>query len=78
MGLWYFFKGTKTKDSRAFCAARKGKYFTKKEVESWASQEWAGKNAATTKATIFTLVGGHGCKDDLIPVSKELYDKFNK
>ena len=74
----YFFKGTKIKDTRTFCAARVGKYFTKKEVEGWASKEWAGKNTATTKATIFTLVGGYGCRHDLIPVSKELYDKFNK
>jgi hypothetical protein len=79
LGLTHFYyKGTKIKDTRSFCVARSGKYFTKEEVESWASLEWAGKNPATNKQTIFILCGGWNCRHDLNPVSKELYDKFGK
>lgn len=74
----YYYKGTKIKDTRTFCSARTGKYYTKKQVEEWTTKDWAGKNPATTKATIFTYVGGWGCRHLLIPVSQELYDRFNK
>ena len=71
----YYYKGTKIKDTRPFCASRAGKYYTKLEVESWASLEWAGKNKATTKQTIFLYTGGYACRHDLIPVSEKLYNR---
>lgn len=72
----YFFKGTKINDSRSFCKARVGKYFTEAEVKSWSKLDWSGKNPSTTADTIFLLVGGWNCKHSLVPVSKLLFDKF--
>lgn len=77
LGLEYgYYKGTKIKDSRPFCEARAGKYFTKKEIQDWAALNWAGKMAGTNKDTIFIYCGGYNCQHDIIPVSKKLYDLF--
>ncbi len=58
--------------SRDFCIERTGKYFHRKEIESWADQSWAGKNPATTKSSIFTLLGGYNCRHSVIPVPDKL------
>lgn len=58
--------------SREFCIERTGNYYHRKEIESWASLSWQGKNAATTKSSIFTLLGGHNCKHSVIPVSDKI------
>lgn len=58
--------------SRDFCIERTGNYYHRKEIESWASLSWQGKNAATTKSSIFTLLGGHNCKHSVIPVSTKI------
>lgn len=73
---YYYYKGTKIDDTRPFCAARAGKYFTKAEVEAWTDHKWAGEIPGTDKFTIFTYRGGYNCRHLLIPVSKALYDKF--
>lgn len=64
----YFYSGGTVEDTRQFCMDRKGKTWTKEQVQSWASLEWQGKNPATTKDTIFTYVGGFNCRHELIPV----------
>lgn len=71
----YFYQGTVVDDSRSFCAARAGKYFTEAEVKGWAGLEWAGKAKGTNPQTIFLLRGGYNCRHVLIPVSKELYER---
>lgn len=70
----YYYKGTKIESTRPFCAARYGKYFTKKEVEGWASKDWAGKIPGTNKDNIAVLRGGFSCRHLLVPVSKAVYD----
>jgi len=69
LGLdWYNYNGGLIKDSREFCRDRAGGYFHRKEIESWASLDWQGKNPATTKSSIFVLVAGFNCRHSLIPV----------
>jgi hypothetical protein len=69
----YYYKGTKIDTTRSFCNVRAGKYFTKKEIQDWASLKWDGKNPATNKDNIFTLRGGYACRHLFIPVSEEVY-----
>jgi hypothetical protein len=71
LGLeWYLYTGGLIETSREFCIERNGKFFTQKEVESWAKLEWKGKNPLTTESSIFIFCGGFFCKHQLIPVSK--------
>lgn len=69
---FYKYQGHRDSDSRDFCISRKGKYFHKKEVESWANLNWQGKRAGTTSSTIFIYRGGHNCIDQLIAVSESV------
>ncbi|MHA1289433.1 hypothetical protein DRO66_00295 [Candidatus Bathyarchaeota archaeon] len=78
---WYLYAGGSVADTRAFCAARNGKYFHKTEVELWVtsqqrglgnpapSTKWQGQRPLTTSSTIFTLCGGYNCNHSLMPVS---------
>lgn len=66
---FYLYSGGLIDTSRPFCQERAGKYFHHKEIESWASQEWAGKYRGTTESSIFIYVGGYSCTHELIPVS---------
>jgi hypothetical protein len=73
-------KGRGSRGSRDFCIERTGKYFHRKEIESWADDDWKGKNPDTTKSSIFTLLGGYNCRHSVIPVStmtvpKEVLDR---
>lgn len=74
----YYYDGVAVLHSRKFCLARKGKAYTKKEIESWALLEWQGKIPGTTKESIFWICGGYNCIDVLRPITKELYNRFNK
>lgn len=58
--------------SRDFCKERTGQYFHRKEIESWAALSWQGKNPATTKSSIYILLGGFNCRHSLIPVSTKI------
>lgn len=58
--------------SRDFCIERTGNYYHRREIESWAALSWQGKNSATTKSSIFSLLGGYNCKHSVIPVSDKL------
>lgn len=66
---WYLYSGGLIDKSREFCIERAGKYFHQKEIEAWATLEWAGKNKLTTTSSIFIYCGGHACLHELIPVS---------
>lgn len=78
---FYLYSGGLTKEgknssgSREFCIERTGKYFHRKEIESWAGLSWAGKNPLTTRSSIFTLAGGYNCKHSMIPVSERIVPK---
>lgn len=74
---WYLYEGPLRATSRSFCESRAGKYWRKKEVESWASLDWQGKKPGTTKQTIFSLAGGWNCYHILFPVPEEAVpDKY--
>lgn len=67
---WYVYRGGEIETTRPFCEARNGKYFHRKEVESWASLEWDGKIAETDRKTIFNYAGGWNCRHSLIAVTE--------
>lgn len=76
LGLeFYLYSGGLMDTSRPFCTERNGQYFSHKEVESWASMEWAGKKSGTTTSSIFLFAGGWNCNHQLIPVSKLIVPK---
>lgn len=64
--------GGLVKDSRDFCIERSNKFFHRKEVESWADEEWAGKRNGTTPSTIFIYAGGYRCQHQIIAVSEAI------
>lgn len=81
LGLeFYLYSGGTISDTREFCSARNGKYFHKKEVESWPTASgsyesnpsprgsWDGMNRQTNSSNIFSFRGGHNCNHTLIPV----------
>lgn len=71
LGLeYYLYSGGIIDKTRPFCESRAGKYFSHKEIESWASEEWAGKKQGTTESSIFLFAGGWNCGHQIIPVSK--------
>lgn len=79
--LWEYSGGT-LKDSRDFCLERVGNVYTTEEIESWANQDWQGKNPATDAATIFAYRGGFNCIHSFIArdpnfVEKELINNYN-
>jgi len=76
---WYLYEGPLRATSRSFCESRAGKYWRKKEVESWAKLDWQGKKPGTTKQTIFSLAGGYNCYHILFPVPNEAVpEKYKK
>lgn len=66
---WYYYAGDIMITSRKFCIDRVGKYWHRKEIESWADLKWQGKMESTNEQTIFKDLGGHWCQHTLIPVS---------
>lgn len=71
LGLeFYAYVGGLIDKSRPFCIERNGKYFSHKEIESWAELDWAGKKQGTTESSIFLFAGGWNCSHQIIPVSK--------
>lgn len=76
---FYFYAGTRIKDTRPFCVARHGRYFKKTVVESWAKLgNWDGRMPGTTAQTIFSYCGGYNCRHELYPVSKIQYELAQK
>lgn len=78
---WYIYSGGELPTTRKFCEVRHGKYYHKKEVESWVTdsgteesnpkphKEWDGMFPGTNKQTIFDLAGGFNCRHIIAPVS---------
>jgi hypothetical protein len=72
---YYIYAGTIIEDTRSFCQARTGRYFTTDEVKNWANLKgWQGRMSGTNSSTIFIYRGGYNCRHQLWPVSKEQYD----
>lgn len=67
---WYAYRGGLVEDSRQFCISRDGKYFHRKEVESWGKLgQWDGKIPSTDEKTIFVYAGGYRCFHSILPTS---------
>jgi len=71
----YYYAGGAIKDTRDFCRERLDRYWKTPQIEEWAELDWAGKNPGTTKASIFTYLGGYNCRHSLIPVHESLVPK---
>jgi hypothetical protein len=72
---YYLYAGTVISDSRAFCTARAGRYFTTDQVKAWPNLKgWDGRMKGTNSSTIFIYRGGYNCRHQLWPVSKEQYE----
>jgi hypothetical protein len=67
--VWYKVQGGIIEDTRDFCKHRNGKYYHKNEILDWAELKWQGKNANTTKETIFIFRGGYRCLHGYLPVT---------
>ena len=79
LGLnWVQYVGGIIDTTRPFCAARVGKYYTKKEVEGWAKLSWSGKHQGTTPSSIFIYAGGYRCRHQIIYVSDAAVPKKAK
>jgi hypothetical protein len=73
---WYAYRGGLVEDSRQFCISRDGKYFHRKEVESWGKLgQWDGKIPSTDEKTIFVYAGGYNCFHSILPTSIALVPK---
>ncbi|GGH42871.1 hypothetical protein GCM10007423_39840 [Dyadobacter endophyticus] len=72
----FYYDGVAVQHSRGFCLKRKGKVFTKEEVEEWVKEDWQGKIPGTTKESIFWLCGGYNCIDVLRPITEQLYKRL--
>jgi len=72
---YYLYAGTLIADSRPFCQARAGRYFTTDQVKAWPNLKgWSGRMAGTNSSTIFIYRGGYNCRHQLWPVAKEQYE----
>lgn len=72
---FYLFSGGLQHTSRSFCLDRSDKFFSQKEIESWASLDWPGKRKGTTESSIFIYCGGYNCTHSLIPVDVSVVPK---
>lgn len=76
---YYLYAGTLIADSRPFCQARAGRYFTTDQVKAWPNLKgWNGRMAGTNSSTIFIYRGGYNCRHQLWPVAKEQYEAAEK
>jgi len=66
--VFFRYAGANMDTTREFCLKHAGKVYHQNEIKSWADDTWAGKNAATNEATIFSLLGGYNCNHVLEPV----------
>lgn len=69
----YLFSGAPLKDSRDFCVKRKGKVFTKAEIDAWERQSWKGKAEGRS---VWDYLGGWNCIDILTPITADLAEEL--
>jgi hypothetical protein len=83
LGLtYYFYKGTKIRDTRPFCSRLAGKYITQDQLKAYVQRQmdtnggdgWAGMIKGENWSNFATYRGGWNCRHYLIPVSKQIYD----
>jgi len=69
----FYYSGSGLTDSRSFCIKRRGKVYSKKEIDGWENQKWKGKR---TGSSVWISRGGYNCTDSLSPVSEGLYEEL--
>lgn len=68
LGLrWFYYSAGIKQNTRSYCRARAGKYFTIDEVKD-VPQNWSGRIPGTNSGNILTYRGGYGCIHSYIPV----------
>lgn len=73
---FYVYSGGVMDDSRPFCTERAGKYYHKREIESWGNLNWTGRRRGTTPSNIFIYAGGYQCLHKLIAVSEAVVPDY--
>jgi len=68
----FLYVGNIMATSRPFCKSRAGKYYTRKQIDSW-TYAWAGK-----KGPAFTNRGGYNCRHHWQPIRPEWLDGKKK
>lgn len=68
------YSGTVVKDSRPFCVARNNHVYTRAEIESWQSKEWAGK----AKGSVLVHLGGYRCRHSLNWITEGMAKQMGK
>ena len=69
---FFLYQGRPIDTTRPFCRDRANKYYHRREIAGWADEDWNGKMAGTTSATIFQYLGGYNCRHVLVPVRQDL------
>ena len=62
----YLYYGNLMSSSRAFCIARAGRVFTRKQIDSWGKYRWQGKKPGS----VFINRGGYNCRHSFMAVRK--------
>jgi hypothetical protein len=62
----YLYYGNLMSSSRAFCIARAGRVFTRKQIDSWNKCRWQGKKPGS----VFINRGGYNCRHSFMAVRK--------
>lgn len=69
---FFLYQGRPIDTTRPFCRDRSNKYYHRREIAGWADEDWNGKMAGTTAATIFQYLGGYNCRHVLVPVRQDV------
>jgi len=62
----YLYYGNLMSSSRAFCIARAGRVFTRKQIDAWNKYRWRGKKPGS----VFINRGGYNCRHSFMAVRK--------
>lgn len=62
----YLYYGNLMSSSRAFCIARAGRVFTRKQIDSWNNFKWQGKKPGS----VFINRGGYNCRHSFMAARK--------
>lgn len=68
LGLrWFYYSAGIKQNTRSYCQARAGKYFTIEQVRD-VPENWSGRIPGTNSSNILTYRGGFSCMHNYIPV----------
>lgn len=78
----YYYKGTRVAETREFCDAYAGKFYTEEKLQQIVTSQsisrggkgWQGMIKGTNWSNFSVYRGGWNCRHYLIPISKAVYD----